>query len=75
MTNVRIDPRQGRGAVEATITDGTGEMVARWVGRSSLQGVTLAKGIIMEGVAATGDDGELVFLNPEYDLVSDPEHG
>ncbi len=73
--NIRIDPREGTGCIEATITDGSGTMVARWLGRSSLSGVRLGVGLVMDGIALTGEHGELAFLNPEYELVLAPEHG
>jgi hypothetical protein len=73
--NIRIDPREGTGSVEATIFDGTGEIVAKWLGRSSLSGVKLGAGLILEGIAGTGNDDRLVVLNPEYELVPGPEHG
>ena len=72
--NIRIDPRTGRDSIEATITDGTGTLIAKWLGRSSLSGVTLGAGLIMEGVVGA-QDGDLVMLNPDYDLLSSPEHG
>ena len=75
ITNIRIDPREGRDAIEATISDGTGRMVARWVGRSSLEGIRLGAGLIIEGTAGQGEHDECVVLNPEYRLVTDPEHG
>jgi hypothetical protein len=73
--NIRIDPREGRDAIEATISDGTGRMVARWIGRSSLEGIRLGAGLIIEGTAGVGEHNECVLLNPEYRLVTDPEHG
>jgi len=73
--NIRIDPREGRGSIEATIIDGTGQMVARWIGRSSLAGIRLGVGLIVEGTVAAGHEGEPVILNPEYQLVPGPEHG
>ncbi len=73
--NIRIDPREGRGSIEATIIDGTGQMVARWIGRSSLAGIRLGVGLVVEGTVATGHEGEPVILNPEYELVPGPEHG
>ncbi len=75
ITNIRIDPRQASGAIEATITDGTGDLVAKWLGRSSLSGITLGMGLIVEGIAGKTSAGELVVLNPEYELVPGPEHG
>jgi hypothetical protein len=73
--NIRIDPREGTGSIEATINDGTGQMVARWLGRSSLKGIRLGTGLIMEGIAGRGDQDELVILNPAYELVHGPERG
>ena len=73
--NIRIDPRAGRGSIEATIIDGTGDLVAKWLGRQTLSGIRLGMGLIVEGIVGTGDQGELVILNPEYQLVPGPEHG
>lgn len=73
--NVRIDPREGHGAIEATIIDGTGQMVVKWLGRPTKSGVRLGMGLIVEGTVGTAADGELVVLNPEYELVVGPEHG
>jgi hypothetical protein len=72
--NIRIDPRQGTGSIEATITDGTGQMVAKWLGRASMSGIQLGEGLIMTGTPGVGEQGELVILNPEYELCSGPEH-
>ena len=73
--NVRIDPREGRDSVEATIIDGTGALVAKWLGRPSMSGIRLGMGLVILGVVGAGDDGDLVILNPEYKLVPGPEHG
>ena len=72
--NIRIDPRQGTGSIEAAIIDGTGELTARWLGRASLQGVRLGIGLVLQGIVGLDQDGGLVILNPEYELVSGPEH-
>ena len=73
--NIRIDPRTGSGSIEATIIDGTGQMVAKWLGRSSLSGITLGMGLIVEGIVGVAPDGEFSVLNPEYRLFPGPEHG
>ena len=75
ITNIRIDPRQGGGTIEATITDGTGRMVARWLGRSSMKGIRLGAGLLLEGTSSVPEDGEMILLNPEYELISGPEQG
>ena len=74
ISNIRIDPREGRDSIEATITDGSGSMVAKWLGRPTMSGITLGAGLIMEGVIGE-QDGDLVMLNPDYDLLTSPEHG
>ncbi len=73
--NVRIDPREGLGSIQATITDGTGELVAKWLGRAALAGIRLGMGLVLEGTAGVAPDGYLRVLNPEYELIPGPEHG
>lgn len=70
--NIRINPEEGR-SVEVTITDGSGSLVIRWLGRSSLQGVHLGGGIIAEGTIGESE-GRRTILNPEYELIPGPEH-
>jgi hypothetical protein len=72
--NIRIDPRSGRDSIEATITDGSGDLIAKWLGRSTMSGITLGAGLIMEGIIGA-QEGDLVMLNPDYDLLTSPEHG
>lgn len=74
VSNIRIDGREGSGSIEATITDGTGTVIAKWLGRSKLSGIRLGVGLVIEGLPGT-QDGDLVILNPEYELVPGPEHG
>ena len=73
--NIRIDPRAGSGSIEATITDGTGELVAKWLGRQSLSGIGLGVGLVLEGIVGTDPAGEPTILNRAYQLVPGPEHG
>src|SRR5215210_7806021 len=37
--SIRIDPREGSGSIEAVLSDGTGEVIARWLGRQTLSGI------------------------------------
>ncbi|CAN5602417.1 hypothetical protein BH24ACT26_BH24ACT26_15580 [soil metagenome] len=71
--NIRIDPREGHGWIEATITDGTGEMIVKWLGRPSKAGIRLGVGLVAKGTVGEGQSGELQLLNPEYELVAGPE--
>lgn len=73
--NIRIDPREGHGSIEATIIDGSGEMVVKWFGRPQKSGIRLGTGLIVEGTVGLAPDGELQVLNPDYELVVGPEHG
>ncbi len=73
--DIRIDPREGHGSIEATIIDGTGQMVVRWLGRPTKSGIRLGNGLVVTGMVGRSSDGELQVLNPEYELVTDPEHG
>jgi hypothetical protein len=72
--NIRIDPREGSGYVEATLIDGSGEMIVRWLGRRTMSGIRLGMGVIAEGIAGKTPQNELMLLNPEYQLVPNPEH-
>ena len=71
---IRIDPREGHDSIEATVSDGTGRLSARWLGRRSLSGIALGRGLVIEGTVGTDEDGTPVVLNPEYELVDGPEH-
>lgn len=73
--NIRIDPREGRDSLEATLIDGTGQLVVRWLGRRTMAGISLGVGLIVEGAVGSDPNGEKVILNPEYQLVPGPEHG
>lgn len=73
--NIRIDPRPQSRSIEATIIDGTGQMVVRWLGRPQIPGINLGTGLIVSGVIGKTEEGEPLVLNPDHDVVKDPEHG
>ncbi len=73
--NIRIDPREGSGSIEATIFDGTGLLIVKWLGRQKLSGIRLGAGLILEGTVGEGRAKHLQVLNPEYQLLPAPEHG
>ncbi|MEA2447659.1 MAG: hypothetical protein QOK47_1296 [Actinomycetota bacterium] len=73
--SIRIDPREGSGSIEATLCDGTGEIVARWLGRQSLSGIRLGAALAVEGILGEGSEGKRVVLNPEYHLIEGPAAG
>lgn len=71
---VAHDPRQVRGpagpsgrggSFDAVLDDGTGTIVARWVGRAAVPGVRLGVRLCVEGTVAQLHGGN-VLLNPLY---------
>ncbi|MFN2489055.1 MAG: OB-fold nucleic acid binding domain-containing protein [Actinomycetota bacterium] len=72
--NVRIDPREGHGSIEATLIDGTGQINVKWFGRPSKEGIRIGGGLLAKGTVGKDRSGELTILNPEYDLVDGPRH-
>src|SRR3954451_14662786 len=67
---VRIVPRAGSPSLEATISDGTGSVVAMWTGRRKIAGVTPGRRLVVSGRGApTGPNGRLLLFNPRYELL------
>lgn len=70
VTTLRIVPRAGSPSLEATISDGSGAVVAVWTGRRRIAGVVPGKRLVVHGRGApTGPAGRLLFLNPRYELL------
>lgn len=70
VTTLRIVPRAGSPSLEATISDGSGAIVAVWTGRRRVAGVAPGKRLVVNGRGApTGPGGRLLFLNPRYELL------
>ena len=59
---------------DATISDGTGSLVLRFVGRSSVPGVEVGRSLVVDGTPGlVGRD--LVMLNPVYSFASPVDEG
>lgn len=70
ITSLRIVPRAGSPSVEATISDGSGALVAVWTGRRRIAGVAPGKRLVINGRGAPiGPSGRLLFYNPRYELL------
>ena len=71
ITSLRIVPRlDGSPWLEATITDGTGSLVAMWTGRRRIAGIRPGQRLLLEGRGApTGPGGRLQITNPRYELL------
>jgi len=67
VNSVRIVPRAGADALEATVQDGRGQVVAVFLGRRHIGGVTPGRRILLEGVVTT-EGRALLMYNPVYTL-------
>jgi hypothetical protein len=63
VSRITVVPTEGKQAVEALVTDGTGEVTAAWLGRSSIPGMVLGTRLILEGVIGETRDGRRI-VNP-----------
>jgi hypothetical protein len=69
ITSLRIVPRAGSPSLEATISDGSGTLVAVWTGRRRIAGVAPGRRLMITGRGAPiGYRGRLLF-NPRYELL------
>ena len=70
ITSVRIVPRAGAPSLEASISDGTGSLVAVWTGRRKIAGIGPGKRLVISGRGAPiAPGGRLLFYNPRYELL------
>jgi hypothetical protein len=65
VTAVRIVPRAGADALEVTVADGRGSVVAVFLGRRKIAGMSPGKRLMAEGVAVARGPERLVY-NPWY---------
>jgi hypothetical protein len=66
--SIRIVPRAGADALEATITDGHGVLTAVFLGRRKILGISPGRRVFLEGVV-TKDRSQRVMYNPVYEFV------
>ena len=66
--SIRIVPRAGADALEATITDGHGTLTAVFLGRRKILGISPGRRVFFEGVV-TKDGSAQVMYNPVYQLA------
>jgi hypothetical protein len=65
---LRLRPTDGMITLEAVVSDGTGEVTAAWLGRSSIPGLGLGTGVVLEGVMAGGRNGRRM-VNPRFEFA------
>ena len=64
---ITVRPTQGFQALEAVLSDGTGEVTSVWLGRTSIRGLVLGSRVIVEGVLGE-DHGVRRVVNPGYEF-------
>lgn len=70
ISSLRIVPHDGSPWLEATITDGTGSVVALWTGRRAIAGVKPGRRLAISGRPATATgERRLRIYNPTYELL------
>ncbi|MBA3267126.1 MAG: OB-fold nucleic acid binding domain-containing protein [Acidimicrobiia bacterium] len=75
ISSLRIVPRAGSPSLEATITDGSGTIVAVWMGRRQIAGISPGRRLVVIGRANPGTHGNrLYFYNPRYELLEGERH-
>src|SRR5262245_3671269 len=66
--SMRIVPRAGADALEATVNDGRGTVTAVFLGRRKVLGMSPGRRIVLEGVIA-GEGRQHIIYNPVYTLL------
>ncbi len=64
---ITVHPEHGLEALEAVLTDGTGEISVLWMGRRSIGGLTLGTRVVVEGVAGEQRRGRRM-VNPSFEF-------
>jgi hypothetical protein len=65
---ITVRPVEGFEGLEAVLSDGTGEVTARWLGRRTIPGLVLGSRLSVEGVLGK-EPGGLKIVNPTYEFV------
>lgn len=71
ISSLRIVPHNGSPWLEATLSDGTGNMLVMWTGRREIAGITPGKRLMVSGRAAPTRPGSglMRLMNPAYELL------
>lgn len=65
---ITVHPEHGLEALEAVLTDGTGEMSVLWMGRRAIPGLTLGSRLVVEGVIGEDRHGRRM-VNPSFEFA------
>lgn len=66
---ITVYPEKGAESVEALISDGTGEIRVIWMGRRSIQGLTLGTRVVVEGTVGE-QRAERRVVNPAFEFLT-----
>ena len=67
VNRLTVRPVEGLQSIEAAVSDGTGEVIAAWMGRTSIPGLVLGTRVILEGVMGETRGGKRI-VNPRYEF-------
>lgn len=65
---ITVRPVEGLDALEVVLSDGTGDLSARWLGRRSIRGMVLGSKVVVEGVVGSAD-GVKQIVNPMFEFA------
>jgi hypothetical protein len=65
---ITVRPVEGLEALEAVLWDGTGEVIAVWLGRRSIPGLALGSRIVVDGVLGR-ERGRPRIVNPTFEFA------
>jgi len=73
VTRLRIDPSDG--VIELAISDGISSLAAQWPIRPPVDVLKAIPGVglILEGIARIGPRGELLMVEPTFEILPGPE--
>ena len=66
---ITVRPVEGFEALEVVLSDGTGTVAARWLGRRKIPGLALGSRLIVEGVLGH-EQGVKRIVNPMFEFAS-----
>jgi hypothetical protein len=74
VSRLLIDPRAG--VIEVTVTDGSTSLGARWAITRPVPQLRAVpgSGLILEGMARLDERGELLMVEPAFEIVAGPEY-
>jgi RecG-like helicase len=64
---ITVHPEHGLEALEAVLTDGSGEISVLWMGRRTIPGLTLGSRLVVEGVIGEHRQGRRM-VNPSFEF-------